>query len=60
MADKSGVGTMVNEQFELVTDALDLFGLPVPEKALIAGREQTYYPVGGSLSEEGSGGVVFS
>ena len=53
MADKSGVGTMVNEQFELVTDALDLFGLPVPEKALIAGREQTYYPVNGSLSEEG-------
>jgi hypothetical protein len=53
MTDKSGIGTMVNEQYELITDALDVFGLPIPEKALISGREQTYYVVGGSMSEEG-------
>ena len=53
MADHSGIGTMVVEQHEMITDALDLFSLPAVEKALISGREQIYYPVGGSLSENG-------
>lgn len=53
MADHSGIGTMVVEQHEMITDALDLFSLPAIERALISGREQIYYPVGGSITESG-------
>ena len=49
---------MVLEQHELVTDALDLFSLPAIERALIAGREQIFYPVGGSLSENGPWEII--
>jgi len=58
MADKSGLGTMVMEQHEMITDALDLFSLPAIERALISGREQIYYPVGGSLSENGPWEII--
>jgi len=58
MTDKSGLGTMVLEQHELVTDALDLFSLPAIERALISGREQIFYPVGGSLSENGPWEII--
>ena len=43
MANKSGVGTFVNEEFELATDSLDLFSVPSVEQAQISGRTQTYY-----------------
>lgn len=58
MADKSGIGTMVNEQFEMVTDAIDLFSLPNIERAQISGRDQVFYPVGGTLSENGPWEIV--
>lgn len=58
MADKSGLGTMVMEQHEMVTDALDLFSLPAIERAQISGREQIFYPVGGSLSENGPWEII--
>jgi hypothetical protein len=58
MADKSGIGTMVMEQHEMVTDALDLFSLPAIERAQISGREQIFYPVGGSLSENGPWEII--
>lgn len=44
MADKHGIGTLVNESYELATDALDLFTLPPKEMALIHGKEVTIYP----------------
>ena len=49
---------MVKEEFELATDAIDLFSLPSLEKSLICGRQQTYYPVGGTLSEEGPWEII--
>lgn len=58
MADKSGIGTMVLEQHEMVTDALDLFSLPAIERAQISGREQIFYPTGGSLSENGPWEII--
>lgn len=58
MVDKSGIGTMVMEQHEMITDALDLFSLPAIERAQISGREQIFYPVGGSLNENGPWEII--
>lgn len=44
MADKHGIGTLVNEAHELATDALDLFTVPPIEVGLIHGKEVTIYP----------------
>ena len=52
MADKSGVGTLVNELHELATDSLDLFTFPSVEQAQISGRTQTYY-LHGTLTDTG-------
>ena len=49
---------MVNEQFEMVTDSIDLFSLPNIERAQISGRDQVFYPVGGTLSENGPWEII--
>lgn len=46
MANHAGIGTLVNEEFELATDSLDLFSIPSIESAQIEGKTQTYYPNG--------------
>jgi len=43
MADKSGLGTLVTEEHELGTSALDLFSDPPMEGAQLAAKEQTVY-----------------
>jgi len=46
MANKSGIGTFVEEQHELATDSLDLFSLPGVDSSQISGKWQTFYPIG--------------
>ena len=41
MSNKAGIGTLVNEEHELGTSALDLFTSPPVESTQIAGRNQT-------------------
>ena len=43
MSNKAGIGTLVNEEHELGTSALDLFTSPPVESTQIAGRNQTIY-----------------
>lgn len=52
MTDKSGIGTFVNDEFELATDSLDLFSLPSVDQSQISGRTQTYY-LHGHISDAG-------
>jgi len=44
IVDKSGIGSLVHEEHELATDALDYFTLPKIDSSLIAGKHQVYYP----------------
>lgn len=44
MANTSGLGTFVNDEFEMATDALDFFTMPPVESAQIHGRTSVYYP----------------
>ena len=53
MANKAGIGTLVTEEHELVTDSLDLFSIPSIETAQIAGSPHIYLPVGGTITNEG-------
>lgn len=52
MANKSGVGTFVNEEQEMATDSVDLFSIPQLESAMIHGKTQTFYPTG-SITDSG-------
>jgi len=45
MTNKSGVGTLVTEEHELATSALDLFSVPAIEASQLNGQEFTVYPI---------------
>lgn len=45
MADKSGVGTFVTDELELLGNGLDLFTPPPVENALVHGKTVYHYPV---------------
>jgi len=40
----SGIGTLIDEQYELQTGALDLFKLPPVDDSLHIGKHQVFYP----------------
>jgi len=52
MANKSGIGTFVTDEFELATDSLDLFSVPAIDQSQISGRTQTYY-LHGHINDSG-------
>jgi len=53
MPDTKGIGTFVNDEFELGTDALDLFSLEQREASIVHGKNVIYYPTG-PLTDDGN------
>ena len=43
--DRSGIGTFINNEFEVTTSALDIFSVPPVDAVLKDGRTVYYYPV---------------
>jgi hypothetical protein len=46
----SGIGTIIDEQHELQTGALDLFSLPPADTSLHIGKHQVFYPESSNLA----------
>lgn len=53
MPDTKGLGTFVNDEHELATDAIDLFSVPHAEVSIVHGKNVTYYPTG-PLTDDGN------
>jgi len=53
MPDTKGLGTFVNDEHELATDAIDLFSIPHAEVSIVHGKNVTYYPTG-PLTDDGN------
>lgn len=53
MPDTKGIGTFVNDEHELATDAIDLFSVPHAEVAIVHGKNVIYYP-SGPLTDDGN------
>jgi len=53
MPDTKGLGTFVNDEHELATDALDFFSIPHAEVAIVHGKNVTYYP-SGPITDDGN------
>ena len=52
MTNKAGIGTLITEEHELATSALDLFSIPPIEATQLGGQEQTVY-LNNPLTNEG-------
>ena len=52
MADKSGIGTLINDAIELGTNSLDLFTLPPYERLLVHGKT-VYFNLKNALTNDG-------
>jgi len=52
MPDKTGIGTLVNDEFELGSSGLDLFSVPKPDNTIIHGKTVSFYPLN-ALSNQG-------
>lgn len=52
MPDKTGIGTLINDEFELNTNGLDLFSVPRPDNTLIHGKSVAFYPIN-SITNQG-------
>jgi len=53
MPDTKGLGTFVNDEHELATDAIDLFSVPQAEVSIVHGKSVTYYPTG-PITDDGN------
>lgn len=52
MPDKTGIGTLINDEFELGSSGLDLFSVPKPDNTIIHGKSVTFYPLN-ALNNQG-------